>query len=92
MRRSGGGRRGRRIGLGGIGRRSLCSGEFFADDGEGGVSGGVQGLMCVCVCGRLAQGGKFVRTVAVEGYDQCLQETRSGSRGREGQGGHGGGA
>lgn len=48
--------------------------------------------MCVCVCGRLAQGGKFVRTVAVEGYDQCLQETRSGSRGREGQGGHGGGA
>lgn len=48
MRWSGGGRRGRRIGLGGMGRRSLCSGEFFADDGSGG-SGGSGADVCVCV-------------------------------------------
>ena len=35
---------------------------------------------------RLIRNGKFVRSTAVKGYDQCLGEIEAGSRKRESQG------
>ena len=38
---------------------------------------------------RLMRKGEFVRSTAVKGYDQCLEEIRAGSSKRGSQGKHG---